>query len=256
MKKYSFFAMAAVAVAFGFSSCQSEVDPFEEAGKTATIDLNITSDDAMQSRATQTANNADWFAKVGDEAMAAASTLIGKTYTPGTYTITVANYATEAAAYEANSGAGAAYYTATRNDVALVKGTNTVSFDCGTAQNSKVTVDWTGTADVAGLSVTNVVAAQSSKSRSYTYTTGGDAFFYAGTNVVCTINYKYNGVDKQLEKTIETPAAATAYALNISANTNGTITTLTINYDDAMTNGDATTVTFDAATGNEVVPQP
>lgn len=250
MKKNSFLAMAAVAVAFGFSACQSEVDPFEEAGKTATIDLNITSDDAMQSRATQTANNADWFAKVGTGDMAAASTLVGKTYEPGEYTITVANFATEEAAYE---GAGAAYYTAEKS-VTLVKGTNTVSFDCGVAKNSKVTVDWTGTAGVVGLAVTNVVAAQSAKSRSYTYTAGGDAFFYAGADVVCTINYKYNGVDKQLTKTITTPAAATAYALNISANSNGTITTLTINYDDAMTAGDATTVTFDAATGEEVQP--
>lgn len=254
MKKISFFAMTAIAVVFGFSACQSEVDPFEEAGKTATIDLNITSDDAMQSRATQTANNADWFAKVGDGSMVAANTITGTAYTPGTYTIAVANFATEADAYTTNEGAGVAYYTVTRNDVALVKGTNTVEFNCGTAKNSKVSVNWTGTADVAGLAVTNVVAAQSAKSRSYTYTAGGDAFFYAGADVVCTINYKYNGVDKQLTKTITTPAAATAYALNISANSNGTITTLTINYDDAMTAGDATTVTFDAATGEEVQP--
>lgn len=248
------FLFMCVAAATAFTSCQSEVDMFEEAGKTATIDLSITNDDAMQARATQTANNADWFAKVGEGEFAAASTLVGKTYTPGTYTIAVANYQSEAAAYDANSGAGDAYYTATRSDVALVKGTNTVSFDCGVAKNSKVTVDWSGTADVAGLAMTNVVADQTAKSRSYTYTAGGDAFFYAGADVVCTINYTYNSTSKQLTKTISAPAAATAYALNISANTNGTITTLTINYDDAMNEGAATTVTFDAATGNEVNP--
>lgn len=256
MKKFSFLAMATVAAAFGFTACQSEVDPFEDGGKTATIDLNITSDDAMQSRAAMKATNANWFAKVGDAAMAAANTITGTAYTPGTYTITVANYESEAAAYAANSGAGDAYYTATRSDVDLVKGTNTVEFNCGTAKNSKVTVDWSGTADVAGLAMTNVVAAQSAKDRTYTYTAGGDAFFYAGTDVVCTINYTYNSVSKQLTKTITAPAAATAYALNISANTNGTITTLTINYDDAMSEGTATTVTFDAATGDEVVVQP
>lgn len=251
MKKTFLFACAAIAASLSLTSCSDEVDMFEKAGKTATIDLNITNDDAMVTRAAQVADNATWFAKVGDGSMVAANTITGTPYTPGTYTITVANYATEADAYTANSSAGAAYYTATRNDVALVKGTNTVTFDCGTAQNSKVTVDWSGTAGVAGLAVTNVVATQSSKSRSYTYTAGGDAFFYAGTDVVCTINYTYNSVSKQLTKTITAPAAATAYALNISANSNGTITTLTINYDDAMTNGDATTVTFDAATGAE-----
>lgn len=248
MKKFSFLAMATVAAALGFTACQSEVDPFEEAGKTATIDLNITSDNAMQSRATQTADNAAWFAKVGDGSMVAATTITGTAYTPGTFTIAVANFATEEAAYE---GAGAAYYTAEKS-VTLVKGTNTVSFDCGTAQNSKVTVDWTNAAGVAGLAMTNVVAAQTAKSRTYTYTAGGDAFFYAGADVVCTINYTYNGVEKQLEKTISAPAAATAYTLNISANSNGTITTLTINYEEDMTTGDVTTVTFDAATGNEV----
>ena len=253
MKKFSFLAMATVAVALGFTACQSEVDPFEDGGKTATIDLNITSDDALvAARATHTADNAAWFAKVGEGEFVAASTLVGKTYTPGTYTIAVANYQSEAEAYDANSGAGDAYYTATRSDVDLVKGTNTVVFNCGTAKNSKVTVDWSGTADVAGLAMTNVVAAQTAKDRTYTYTAGGDAFFYAGTDVVCTINYKYNGVDKQLEKTISAPAAATAYALNISANSNGTITTLTIKYDDAMSAGDATSVTIDAATGVEV----
>lgn len=253
MKKFTFFAMAAVAVAVGFTACQDEVDMFETAG-TATIDLNITSDDALTvaARATQTADNAAWFAKVGEGEFAAASTLVGKTYTPGTYSITVANFATEAAAYAANEGAGAAYYTATDAAVALVSGTNTVSFDCGTAKNAMVSVDWDGTDDVAGLAVTNVVAAQSAKSRSYTYADKGDAFFYADADVVCTINYTYNGVSKTVTKTITAPAAATKYALNISANSNGTITTLTINYDDTLVDGDATSVTIDAATGEEV----
>lgn len=254
MKKTFFFLCVAAATAF--TSCQSEVDMFEEAVKTASIELSITNDDVMQSRASKDANNEDWFAKVGDGAMAAATSIVGTKYNPGTYTIIVANYATEDAAYTANEGAGAAYYTATRDDVNLVKGTNTVVFNCGTAKNSKISVNWTDTDDVAGLAVTNVVATQSGKNRTYTYTAGGDAFFYAGIDVVCKISYTYNGESKLLEKTISAPAAATAYALKISANTNGTITTLTINYDDAMTAGDATTVTFDAATGEEVVAQP
>lgn len=250
MKKISFFAVAAIAVAFGFSSCQSEVDMFEEAGKTATIDLSITSDDAMQSRAVQTATNANWYAKVSDEEWTAASAIVGKTYAPNTYTIVVGNYKSEADALAANGGAGDAYYTLSQN-VTLAKGVNDVTFACGTAKNSKVTVDWSGTAGVAGLVMTGVEAVQGS--RNYTYSAKGGAYFSAGTNIVCTIKYKYNNIDKTIEKTISNPAAATNYALNIGANENGTITTLTITYDDDLATGATTTTTIDAATGSEVV---
>lgn len=247
MKK--FFLFAVVAASFSFASCSNEVDMFENATTKATIDLNITSDNAMVTRAVQTATNANWFAKVGTNEWTAASSLEGKTYTPGTYSIQVGNYQTEADALAANEGAGDAYYTLTKS-VELVKGTNTVSFECGTAKNSKVTVDWSGTNNVAGLAMTSVVAVQGS--RTYTYSANGAAYFSAGTDVVCTIKYKYNNVDKTIEKTISTPAAATNYALNIAANENGSITTLTITYDDEMTDGTATSTTIDAATGAEV----
>lgn len=249
MKKFSFLAMATVAAALGFTACQSEVDPFEDGGKTATIDLSITNDNAMQSRATLTADNSKWFAKVGDEDWSTASAIVGKTYTPKDYTIVVGNYKSEADALAANEGAGDAYYTLSQT-VTLAKGVNEVSFACGTAKNSKVTVDWSGTAGVAGLVMTGVEAVQGS--RNYTYTVNGGAYFSANTDVVCTIKYKYNNADKTIVKTISNPAAATDYALNIGADEKGTITTLTITYDDYMNTGAATSTTINAATGAEV----
>ena len=186
-----------------------------------------------------------------------ANTLEGKTYEPGTYTIQVGNYKSLADAMP-NGEAGDAYYTQTRDDVVLVKGTNTVAFACGTAQNTKVDVDWTGTAGVSGLTMTSVVAAQAANNqtgtpaRSYTYTSGGSAYFYAGENVVCTINYVYNNASKSIQKTITAPTAATQYAFNVSANSNGTITTLTITYNDTFGDGTPVLAEIDAATGNEV----
>lgn len=250
MKKNSIFALAAVAAMLSFTSCSNESELVGNESL-ATIELNITNDNALATRAVQNATVADWFAKVGDQAWVAAGSLQGKTYNPGTYTIQVANYQTEADAYSANEGRGAAFYTLTRNDVELVKGTNIVSFECGTAKNSMLSVDWSGTDGVTGLVMTNVAAVQSAKSRNYTFTANGDAYFYAGTDIVCTINYTYNGTPKTIEKTITAPAAATKYALNIGATSNGTITTLTITFDDEMNNGDPTSATIDAATGNE-----
>lgn len=252
MKKIFKYACAAVAATLSFTSCSNEVDMFEKAGKTAKIDLNITNDNAMVTRAPQTATNENWFAKVGTEDWAAASSIIGKTYTPNTYTIVVGNYQSEANALAANNGAGDAYYTKSES-VTLVKGTNSISIDCGKAQNSKVTVDWSGTDNVAGLSMNSVEAVQGT--RTYTYSANGAAFFSAGVDVVCTIKYTYNGVSKTITKTITAPTAATNYALNIGANENGTITTLTITYDNEMNNGTATSTTIDAATGNEVPTQ-
>lgn len=249
MKKL-FTLIATAALVLG--SCTSEKPEWAEGTiqDKATINLSITNDDAMViTRAPQTADNSTWYAKVGSEAMAAASSVIGKAYTPGEYTITVANFATEAAAYE---GAGSAYYTADKS-VTLAKGTNTVSIECGTAKNSKLTIDWTGTTGISGLTMSSITANQAAKERSYSYTSEeGSAFFYAGTNITYTIAYKYNGADKQIDGNIAAPAAATEYKLNVSANSNGSITTLTITYDDAFAAGETTTITIDAATGAKV----
>lgn len=251
MKKL-FTLIATAALVLG--SCTSEKPEWAEETiqDKATINLSITNDDAMViTRAEQTADNNAWYAKVGSEAMAAASSIVGKAYNPGDYTITVANFATESAAYEAYEGAGSAYYTAQKS-VTLAKGANTVSIECGTAKNSKLTIDWTGTTGISGLAMNSVTAKQEAKSRTYSYTAAGSAFFYAGTDITYTIAYSYNGADKQIDGTIAAPAAATEYKLNVSANSNGSITTLTITYDDAFAAGETTTITIDAATGAKV----
>lgn len=257
MKRSILFASAVLAT-LAFTSCSNEVDMFEPIGsEKATISFNITSDDAVTTRAVQNATTSAWWAKMGENEWAYANTLENKTYTPGDYTIQVGNYKSQADAMP-NNEAGAPYYTLTKS-VTLVKGTNTVAFACGTAKNGKVNVDWTGTDGVAGLTMTSVAASQvatgTTPARTYTYTAAGTAYFYADAEVTFTINYTYNNVAKTIIKKI-TPAAATQYAFNVSANSNGTITTLTITYDDGMANGGTTSTEIDAATGAEVVVTP
>lgn len=241
------FYVAALAVALTSCTNDAEVEP-----GLATINLSITSNDDMtvHTRAPQTANNNVWYAQVGGESQIHVNELEGKTYQPGDKTIKVSSHASLNAALQANKGAGEAYYEASQN-VKLVAGVNNISFNCGTAQNSKVSVDWSRAKGVSGLTMTNVVATQTGRTN-YTYATSGtSAFFKTADDITCTINYKYNGSDKSITKTITNPAAATEYKLMITANTNGSITTITITYEDTFAEGSTTSVTIDAATGAE-----
>lgn len=241
------FYVAALAVALTSCTNDAEVEP-----GLATINLSITSDNDMtvHTRAPQKADNSVWYAQVGDEEQIHVNELVGKTYQPSEKTIKVSSHASLDAALQANGGAGEAYYEASQN-VNLEAGVNNISFSCGTAKNSKVSVDWSGANGVSGLSMTNIVATQNGRAE-YTYANSGtNAFFKAGENIECTINYNYNGSNKTISKTITTPLAATEYKLLIRANTNGSITTITISYEDAFNDGGTTSVTIDAATGAE-----
>lgn len=244
------FYVAAMAAAFTSCTNDTEVEP-----GLATINLSITSDNDMtvHTRAPQTANKSVWYAQVGDESQIRVNELEGNTYKPGEKTIKVSSHASLNAALQANVGAGEAYYEASQV-VKLVAGVNNISFNCGKAQNSKVSVDWSGANGVSGLTMTNVVATQTGRT-GYTYATSGtSAFFNTADDITCTINYNYNGSDKSIIKTIKAPAAATEYKLMITANTNGSITTITIKYDDAFTEENTPSVTIDAATGDEASP--
>lgn len=246
MKKMLFY-VAALAVALTSCTNDAEVEP-----GLATINLSITSNDDMtvHTRATKYADKNVWYAQVGDEKQIRVNQLEGKTYQEGEKTIKVSSHASLDAALQANGGAGEAYYEASQN-VNLKAGVNNISFSCGTAKNSKVSVDWSGATNVAVLSMTNVVATQTGRT-AYTYSTSGtSAFFKTEADIICTINYNYNGSNKSISKTIEAPVEATEYKLMIKANTNGSITTITISYEDAFKDGGTTSVTIDAATGAE-----
>lgn len=241
------FYVAALAVALTSCTNDAEVEP-----GLATINLSITSDNDMtvHTRAPQNADKSVWYAQVGDEEQIHVNELVGKTYQPSEKTIKVSSHTNLDAALQAKEGAGEAYYEASQN-VKLEAGVNNISFSCGTAKNSKVSVDWSGANGVAGLSMTNVVATQTGRT-AYTYATSGtSAFFKTAADITCTINYNYNGSDKTISKTIKTPVEATEYKLMITANDNGSITTITITYEDTFAEGSTTSVTIDAATGAE-----
>lgn len=239
------------------TSCSNEVDMFETIGTPkATIELNISNDKEMQVATRATVPSEEyktWYAKLGDDAQCTVNQLITKTYTEGNYSLQVSNYQNLADALESHDGAGDMFFTKTQQ-ITLKKGTNTIDVECGKAKNSKLTVNWSGTSGVQGLSMTSVEATQTSRTK-YTYSDASSdksAYFKAGEDITCTINYNYNDKPMSLNKTFNNPLAAHEYKLNVSANNNGTITTITINYDNTFDDGGTTDFIINAATGAEV----
>ena len=73
----------------------------------------------------------------------------------------------------------------------------------------------------------------------------------ATEQVSYTLKYKYNGTDKSKTSVITMNGAATENTISIKANDNGLIN-VTIKYDNEFGTGNSSTITIDAATGNEV----
>lgn len=259
MRKTFLFACAVIAATLSFTSCTSEVDMFENAGKTAKIDLNITNDDAMVTRASdQTADLTVWKASVSPNAQeltAATGWVTANTlgsFKPGNYTIAVSNYATEAEVYSLPGGKGDAYYTGSKN-ITLVKGSNPVEIDCGTAKNCRVKANLSGITGVSGITDVVLKAKQTgSVTRAeYTFANNDVAYFYANNAISYTLDYKYNGTAMTQAGSISGPEAAKEYNISIGTTDNGKIV-LTIKYDNTFGAGTTESVTIDAATGAKV----
>lgn len=259
MKKLFTIALA-VAAMLNLASCVSEdVDLGQngaEAGK-GYISLNVTNDDALTTRTVQNAPSTWTVALTGQATVNSTVGTIGSTsLAAGDYSVSVYNYASEAAALAANSNYGDAYYTgSTASDVTVSSGTTTpVNLALGTAKNAKFVIQSTVPASAA-----ITVTATGSGSRVLTFVKAADgdfdhteAYFAATDNV--NIGVTYNGVNLGANKTLTMGGAATENKLVITTNGNGKIS-LTITYDDEFTTGNTEIITFDAATGEEI-PQP
>lgn len=254
MKKNLFFVAAALAAMFGTTSCVNEVDMFKTAA-TGSISLSVSNDNMMDTRAVQNvADASSWYAVVNNGSSDVYNKQIGTElsttgFASGTYSVTVSNYANEAASYTVNSNFGAAFYTGSKTGVSVNAGqTTNVSIDCGKAKNAKFNLAYSGfSGTINNVTITSPRSVVFSGSN-----LSNDAFFAAGAELTFTINYTINGITKTTDnKTLTLGGAATANTLTISSNANGTIS-VTITYDDEFTTGSAQTVEFDAATGAEV----
>ena len=254
MKKYLMTVVAALAAA-SFTSCTNEIDMFESlTSEKATIDLNITNDNVMNTRAvSDVADPSSWYITVGNNNQILVSGLSAKKYEAGKYNITVSNYTNEAAAITAND----AYYEGTNENEELKKGSNPVTVACGTAKNCRVKADLTNLVGFNQITDAKLTVSQASVSARELTTANTTGYFYAGTGKTISymLSYTYtkadnSTVDKSASGSISNPAAATEYQVKVVTNSNGTIT-LTVTYDTEFTTTVAETITIDAATGEK-----
>ena len=259
MKKLFTLALAATTL-LGFSACSSDEENVK--ADKGYLNLGVTMDNAIATRATQNANAAEWYAVVtngdGDavygtiETKALISTTLSTTpLNAGSYNVAVANFATDEAWLTENGGFGAAYYEGNASSQTVTAGATTnVEIACGKAKNAKFNIAWSGFSGTAlTVNVTTPRALTFDKAEG---TIGNDAFFAPGAALSYTITYTINGITKTSDaKTLTLGEAGTASTLTIKSNTNGTIS-VSITYDDEFDTGNPDEIEIDAATGEEV----
>lgn len=224
------------------------------------IALNVSQDDAMTTRAVQAAPGT-WTVALGGQATVNTTVgeLASRSLAAGDYTIQVYNYADEAAALAANSNYGDAYYTGDlgitdeSQKVTVSAGATTpATLALGKAKNAKLTIE----SSVPASAAITLTATGASSSRALTFTKAADGDFdhttaYFQATEVVSIGITYNSVTLAVPKSLTMAGAATENKVVIATNGNGKIS-LTLTYDDEFTPGNSQTITFDAATGEEI----
>lgn len=243
--------LAALTLAMTACVSNDDLNPVDNYGY---IDVNVSNDPVMVTRAVQTVDNVNSWTittKKSDEneSKAWSSTTA---YEAGAYTVNAQNYENEDAWKTDNDNYGAAFYQGSASITVEAGKSNPASIGCGKAKNAKLTVT---IADMPAAFTEVTLAAQRGNGNSLVFSEKNnktEAFFGATEEVSYSLSYKYNNTDKDITgQTITMAGAATNNVINISANDNGLIS-VSINYDNEFTTGNSNTITFDAATGNQV----
>lgn len=245
-----------IALALSATACVSDAD-LDVADNKGYINISVSADNSMETRGTVTVDNiSNWTIrarKTGESDDITWSS--GKAFAAGEYTVKASNYAIEEDSYKANDNWGAAYYFGSASGITVTAGnTATATINCGKAMNARMKVTIPESTDV--LSNVSLEAKNEVQDRTLTFnTTTNDkyAYFKATETVTYTLKYTYKQEAEQKTKTgtIKMKGQATENVITVSANDNGLIN-VTIQYDDAFGNGNNSTITIDAATGNEV----
>lgn len=271
-KNYSLAALILIATAF--TACNSESELIPEVGYGYIELVNITTDATVETRAEQTEGDlSKWTAVVKNSSNETAfsdlaSKLATHAFTEGTYSLEVYNYVDDATASAVtdNNGTqwGAARYQgpATTQTFNVTKGTSVpVEVKCGKAKNARlgVTFNSSFTGVVAtGYKLTTTDARALEFNADNTTGTNTKYAYYAASTSESTVSvpykleYTFKGSSKTVTGSVAMGAAATQKTLNVSLNSNGTVT-LTIKYDDEFTNS-TEDITIDGATGDKEKP--
>ena len=253
--------LAALTLAMTACVSNDDLNPVDNYGY---IDVNVSNDPVMVTRADQTVSGTDlssWTITANGE----TDYNLGETtkVKAGTYSITAKNATDVNVANAHDNNWGKPYYEKTVDNISVFAGeTKHVTIDCGTAKNSKLTL-----VNSLNSTVFTNVKLHAKKGESYLAMDGTKSVFYSvNTNVEYYITYNYNytdvnGTTQSEEKVIKNTVnsqeqnfnikianAATDYQITLSSTDNGTIT-VTIKYNDDFTPDNSTILEFDAATG-------
>ena len=243
-----------IALALSATACVSDAD-LDVADNKGYINVSVSADNSMETRTVQTVDNlSDWTITVCKSGETNNITWnSGTAFAAGTYSVTAKRFGGEENAYNRNDNWGDAYYEGTSESVTVVAGKSVdAPIACGKAKNARLKV----TVNVLPEAFTDisVEAKNAAATRTLTFNSSTNdklAYFMATEQVSYTLNYKYNGTSKSKGGSITMKGAASENTISITANDNGLIN-VTIKYDDEFGTGNSSTITIDAATGNEV----
>lgn len=277
MKKILLCAVASTAM-FTLASCVSEdINPAQQkaAGEYGYINLNVTNDDALTTRAIfstnpgtgeTTLNASDWNVVVTGTTPfnGTFAGLTGQTFAAASgYTVRASNYESlaEALSQTSETAFGAPYYTGTSAEFEVTAGgTATPQVACGKAQNAKLAITL-GT--LTGITINSITVTgddgstettANQEDRVITFHDGTNnytskvAYFKADDELTYNVTYTTNGTQHEFHGNL-TLSAHTSNTLSIASTDTGLIS-LTITYDDTFDNGTTVTYTIDAATGS------
>lgn len=242
--------LAALTLAMTACVSNDDLNPVDNYGY---IDVNVSNDPIVETRAT--INGKDWIVKIGVQNYTGTN----QAFEAGTYEILVKSHENCSTATGTTTDWGEAYYsnenaTDENKTISVEAGkTATKNINCGQAQNSRMTVEFTQqfitVFPTYKLNVTSPKELEFNQTNNKT--NGQYAYFAANANISFTITYaKQGGEDKTtLPREINLGAAGTEKIIYVTANTHGNIQlNITTTGFDTTTE----TLTFDAATGNQV----
>lgn len=244
-----------IALALSATACVSDAD-LDVTDNKGFINVSVSADNSMETRGTVSVSDiSNWTIrahKTGETDDIIWSS--GKAFAAGEYTVKASNYATEEASYQANDKWGAAYYYGSASGITVTAGnTATATIDCGKAMNARMKVTIPESDGV--LSNVSLEAKNATEERTLKFITATNekyAYFKATETVSYTLKYTYKqDTEKTITGTIAMQGAATENIITVSANDNGLID-VTIQYDDEFGDGNSSTITIDAATGEQV----
>lgn len=237
------------------TSCSNEVDMFETIGTPkGTLNVDCIYDTEMTRTSQSTTDSWSWIIEAGDTPLKQGDNYIAE----GTYTVKASNYDDLATALAAKEGWGDAFYSGSLENVEVTKGeSKTVTINCGKAKNARLKAafnlipNFTNVELVADVTTTD--PAYTGRDLTFTPDNASSklAYFNASSTIPCKLSYYYNSAYKENTFNFTLSGAATENVINVTTNNNGTIT-INITYDNAFDEGKTTSITIDAATGEEV----